>query len=75
MKTIINVHGRSSTVIHGEKRWAKNDKGESLSALNGYGNGTTGIKISTVYLTILHPLKLLFQLAFHKKDSFVDYIC
>jgi len=40
MKTIINVNGRSSTVIDGEKRWAKNDKCESLSALNGNGNGT-----------------------------------
>ena len=40
MKTIINVHGRSSTLIDGEKRWAKNYKGESRSALNGNGNGT-----------------------------------
>ena len=40
MKTDINGHGRSQTVIDGEKRWAKNDKGESLSALNGNGNGT-----------------------------------
>jgi len=37
MKMIVNVHGRSSTVIDGEKRWAKNDKGESRSALNGNG--------------------------------------
>ena len=33
MKTDINGHGRSQTVIDGEKRWAKNCNG------NGNGNG------------------------------------
>ena len=32
MKTDINGHGRSQTVIDGEKRWAKNGNGESRSA-------------------------------------------
>ena len=35
MKTDINGHGRSQTVIDGEKRWAKNGNGDSRSALNG----------------------------------------